>query len=761
MGIEGRTHRMENGDGQDAHKEAQNAKKELRPKTEAKGESQEEKKEKLNPEKKAEKKERLEDYSYKELMKMLDTPEGLKKVKELNNDFRERYEAELRGMTADEYRDYKAAREGAGESAQEKAENREAEKKEEAKPEAKAEQMAAEALEAAKDVNVRTKDARLGGAGKQKLGDLSNENTYAINKLKEAQAEAAKEKDAVYKEIHTINIQEKKDEDPKGYARLCERYYALESLEHKLDVAKTDLDMNNYDISMQTGREFKSEAGGRIDEKRVEKAFDRAEELLSQVKEDTGDMKRVVNAHRLSKEFANDVIPGLDGKRRECETLIQAAGMKQEQYLKEHGLTPEQARKEPDGIYARNEAYIDRLKNEAKHYDEQLCKAIETQTALSDGLPAGENCWMQVTENKDGTLRIVRTWGSSPESHEKEGKWHDSEVSCRQDAVSKKDVLVIGRTDGAVHSHEFSCSYRGRELERRDTFKLGQTKIENVANFSFLASGYGYKYARGEEGKFAKFSANANFSLLKVSDAVSVIRNSKAYQIFSAEVAALSAKADVKMDDKGFITGSLKASRLDASAALGAGNIKAAEFSASSGKMDLAASSLDILKNLEGGEKKREDPEKKMETPGSANMDWNLAKDLADDAHTVREVQEEGIQSQGEEVENDLSYPAVKLDESDRSLEGTMKKIYDKYFCESEKIRKRGAFYAKMTQAKKEAMLQEMKAAYYAMPAEKRGGVFLPQTVDYFEDHTIVRRLKPSGGYEDALEFEPQQMKGV
>ena len=129
MGIEGRTHRMENGDGQDAHKEAQNAKKELRPKTEAKGENQEEKKEKLNPEKKAEKKERLEDYSYKELMKMLDTPEGLKKVKELNNDFRERYEAELRGMTADEYRDYKAAREGAGESVQEKAENREAEKK--------------------------------------------------------------------------------------------------------------------------------------------------------------------------------------------------------------------------------------------------------------------------------------------------------------------------------------------------------------------------------------------------------------------------------------------------------------------------------------------------------------------------------------------------------------------------------------------------------------------------------------------------------
>ena len=77
-----------------------------------------------------------------------------------------------------------------------------------------------------------------------------------------------------------------------------------------------------------------------------------------------------------------------------------------------------------------------------------------------------------------------------------------------------------------------------------------------------------------------------------------------------------------------------------------------------------------------------------------------------------------------------------------------MKKIYDKYFCESEKIRKRGAFYAKMTQAKKEAMLQEMKAAYYAMPAEKRGGVFPAQTVDYFEDHTIVRRLKPSGGYE-------------
>ena len=86
------------------------------------------------------------------------------------------------------------------------------------------------------------------------------------------------------------------------------------------------------------------------------------------------------------------------------------------------------------------------------------------------------------------------------ESHEKEGKWHDSEVSCRQDAVSKKDVLVIGRTDGAVHSHEFSCSYRGRELERRDTFKLGQTKIENVANFSFLASGYGYKYAGERRG---------------------------------------------------------------------------------------------------------------------------------------------------------------------------------------------------------------------------------------------------------------------
>ena len=58
----------------------------------------------------------------------------------------------------------------------------------------------------------------MGERGKQKLGDLSNENTYAINKLKEAQAEAAKEKDAVYKEIHTINIQEKKDEDPKGYA---------------------------------------------------------------------------------------------------------------------------------------------------------------------------------------------------------------------------------------------------------------------------------------------------------------------------------------------------------------------------------------------------------------------------------------------------------------------------------------------------------------------------------------------------------------
>lgn len=185
---------------------------------------------------------KLEDYSYEELRGM--DPD---KLIALNEDYRERYEAELRGMSQEEYQDYKYQMEAS--QYQDKADNQGSSKKfEDIEKEGKIESQFNDIEQRVKEFN----QEYMGGfssASDEKKALGANMNTiHDINKLQSA---VMYEKESAWNRMTEL-----KSDNPyynntnnAEYKEAAEKYKVMESMEKNLDLWKVELDGKNYAMS--------------------------------------------------------------------------------------------------------------------------------------------------------------------------------------------------------------------------------------------------------------------------------------------------------------------------------------------------------------------------------------------------------------------------------------------------------------------------------------------------------------------------------
>lgn len=192
---------------------------------------------------------KFEDYSYAELQEMAKTDPD--KVTALNNDFRERYEAEIRDMSPEEYREYK---------------------------------YRLEASQSKEDMNNYTSSKNLEDVEKEKnvetnFDDIEQRVLAFRQEFKDGYSTASDEKKALGANLVTINdirglrsdiqtekekawnkIVELKNENPcfdhtnnAEYKEAAEKYSAMESMETKLNAWEAELDGKDYAMAEELG----------------------------------------------------------------------------------------------------------------------------------------------------------------------------------------------------------------------------------------------------------------------------------------------------------------------------------------------------------------------------------------------------------------------------------------------------------------------------------------------------------------------------
>ena len=180
---------------------------------------------------------RFEDYSYSELSDMArDNPA---KAAELNADFRERYEAEMRGMTQEEYQDYKYRLQAA--QSKEELEDTETQDTPTEYQSEKFNSIQQRVEQFREDFNA---DDTTVSEDKKALG--ANINT--IHDIQELRTEIGKEKDACMErmgELKQENPYYNPDTHPE-YKEVSDRYKALDSADSKLKSWEAELDGKNY-----------------------------------------------------------------------------------------------------------------------------------------------------------------------------------------------------------------------------------------------------------------------------------------------------------------------------------------------------------------------------------------------------------------------------------------------------------------------------------------------------------------------------------
>ena len=527
---------------------------------------------------------KLEDITWEQAMDMMKTPEGKAELMRLNADFRERYEAEMWGMTQEEYQDYKAACAQYEKEKEEKEKNGIELTSESSEAESKADKLLAEF----KDRDKKSKDAYMMGASAKELDMLSDQNSSFIKELKDSRAKIKDEIESTWEKLAAMNHDGTKGSNPSKYRELCDKYNSLEKMDKDLDYAITKMDMNNYDISTVRGNEYRNEAKD-FDKKDIDKTMASADKIL---KEGVSDNKSIMDAYKVGEKLEHDVIPSLFGEGRELESRIKAAESKQEAYCKEHNCTPEEAMKKSDGIYAQTENYKNSLIKEKTEVDNKFSEAVEKSTALHDQVPiAGSDCTLKVIDNKNGTVSVERSWdnGGAHKSEHK-GRFHNSETSLYMNAVDRKSSITIGETSGNVYAKQFSFQYRGLGFKREGTIGGENTKLKNVAegglgNFNFTV---GYK--QGLDGKASTLSASARASIAELKNTTSLVKKDKEYKAFSAEVSLLKCSGDAKVDSKGNASISGSAHIAGAEAKASVGGVTVAKASVGIGEVKASAS---------------------------------------------------------------------------------------------------------------------------------------------------------------------------
>ncbi len=514
--------------------------------------------------------------SQDQLNEMLKTPEGIEKLKKINSEYQEHYEAEIRGMSDEEYREYKAACIRCDIEQDKDVDDSEILQK------------ANEALDKFDSINDKFRGKYYQGANTQYLKDMSDTNSNCLSELKDVKNAVSNKKAEIWEKIVAMNHDDSKYDNPIRYQRLNELYSKLERMENNLDYAITKIDMNNYDISQATGVEYQDSAK-KMESSAIDKTFNDAESILNN---GVTDDDAILEAFRVASKLLHDVLPSLDGARREIVSLINVYNQSQINYLKEHNCTHEDAMENPDEEYARTNQTIQEMIAKSAEISKEMTYAVEKATALQEQLPIdGSDCTLRIIDNNNGRVTIERSWdngGDAYNSHQ--GRFHNSDTTFYTNAVEKKDLLTLGQNSGSIYSHTFRFQYRGVEFERKDTFGVCEKKFKNVVNGGLLTFDAGYDYNRGVDGKKSSLTAKMIGSIAHLKDTVSLILKNKEYKNFSAEVSMLKASSSVQIDSSGVATASASSHILGGEAEASIGNIKVAKISGRIGEAKAMAS---------------------------------------------------------------------------------------------------------------------------------------------------------------------------
>lgn len=595
--------------------------------------------------------EKFEDLSWNDINELMKTPEGREVLNNMNADFRERYEADMRGMSVEEYRDYKAALARA--DYERKKENGEIAPRNLSD----AERNANAVLEAFNYQDDKSSQAYMSGAKMQDLKDISDKNHELIKELKGVRQDIEAEHDKVWDKIASMNYDGSRDYNPGEYEELCEQYRHLESLGKQLDYAIVKTDMNNWDISQVTGLEYKDESK-RLTEKEISSTLKNADSIL---KYGVTDNASIMDAYRVGEKLEHDVLPSLDGERRELESRLNVYENTQMNYRKEHFCTHEEAMKTSDGIYAQNERDIQKIKEEIEVVSRRMTDAVEKATALHDQVPvAGSDCKLKVIDNKDGTITIERTWDNGEADKKSyEGRIHNAETIRYNNAREKKDSITLGQNSGLVYSHSFSFQYRGLGFKREDTWGSGDKKLKSVAEGGFLNFNASFGYKRGIEGEKSTIKADAGGSLAQFKETASLVVKDKEYKGFAAEVSLLKESSSISVDSKGIVKASASAHIAGGEAAISAGGVNIAKISGGIGevKASLSTSLLDEGASASIGEYK------------SSVSVWSVLKseDSSTESDDKQLIEAKGSASVG----NEFSLVSSKISSTDGEVKNT------------------------------------------------------------------------------------------
>ena len=530
--------------------------------------------------------EKLEDLSWDQINEMLKTPEGKAELMRLNADFRERYEADMWGMTQEEYQDYKAACERYAKEQEAKEKEGNVEPPEPSKVQKDADQI----LDKFREMDSRSSEKYASGAKAQELKDISDANSRFIAELKDVRQDVATEKAAVWNDIAKMNYDGTKESNPAKYQELCDRHRSLEKQEDQLDYAIVKMDMNNWDIAQVTGIEYRDEAKS-LEKSDVGSTYEAAEKVLA---DGVTDNASIMDAYRLGEKLEHDVLPSLDGERREVVSSLTMAEGYRDSYLRENNCTHAEAMSNPR--YAENDRYIQSLEAKKADIEAKMVDTVELSTALHDQVPmADSDCKLRVIDNKNGTITIERSWENGGKSeHSHDGKIRQSDTTFYRNALEKKDSITMGQNSNTVYAHQFSFQYRGLGFKRESSFGTEGVKLKNSAEGGFLNFNASIGYKRGTEGKMSTLSADASGSLAQFKETASFVVKDKEYAKFSADVSALKASASAKMDSSGVAKVSASSHIVGGEASVSISGVKVAKVSGALGEAKASASN-DIL----------------------------------------------------------------------------------------------------------------------------------------------------------------------
>ena len=525
---------------------------------------------------------KFEDLSGNQINDMLKTPEGEAELMRLNADFRERYEADMWGMTQKEYQDYKAACEKYSKEQEAKEKEGNVEPSEPSKIQKNAEQI----LDKFSGMDSHSSEKYASGANTQELKDISDANSRLISELKDVRQDVALEKAAVWNDIARMNYDGTKESNPSKYQELCNRHRCLEKQEDQLDYAIVKMDMNNWDIAQVTGIEYRNEAKS-LAKSDVDSIYQAAEKVLT---DGVTDQASIMNAYRLGEKLEHDVLPSLDGERREIVSSLTMAVGYRDSYLRDRNCSRAEAMSNPS--YAENDIYIQSLEAKKADIEDKIVDTVELATALHDQIPLAGSDWkFKVIDNNNGTINIVKTWKNGGKSvHSYEGKFRQSDTTYYRNVLEKKETITIGVNSNSVYAHQFSFQFRGVGYKDDTSFGGEGVKFKNSSEGGLLNFNVSGGYKRGTEGKKSTLSVDVSGSFAQFKNTASLVVNSKEYAKLSAEISALKASASTKMDSSGMAKVSASAHIVGGEASASISGVTVAKVSGALGEAKASAS---------------------------------------------------------------------------------------------------------------------------------------------------------------------------